>query len=63
MSIDEAIVHNFKRKISPGDPRRSFPTRIVVSYKDTKFLPYQLDAGELACFVRVESPVDIHIRS
>lgn len=62
MSIDEAIVHNFRRKISPGDPRRKFPTRIVVSYKDTNSLPYQLDTGELAYLERVELLAEIHSR-
>lgn len=62
MSIDEAIVHNFRRKISPGDPRRSFPTRIVVSYKDAKSLPYQLDTGELTYTEMVELLVEIHSR-
>ena len=46
VSIDRPIIHNFRRKISRGDPRRVFPTKIVVSYMEKESLPYQLEAGE-----------------
>ncbi|KAF2836931.1 hypothetical protein M501DRAFT_978671 [Patellaria atrata CBS 101060] len=44
VSIENPIVHTFSRKIIPGDPRRAFPTSIVVSYLDGAALPFQLNA-------------------
>lgn len=46
VSIDRPIVHDFKRKVKPGDPRKVFPTKVVVSYKDKDALPYQMENGE-----------------
>ena len=46
VSIDRPKVHDFSRKINPGDPRRVFPTTIVVSYKDKEFLPFQMETGK-----------------
>lgn len=31
--------------MSPGDPRRAFPTSIVESHADEPFLPHHMDAG------------------
>lgn len=35
----------FKRKITPGDPRKVFPSTIVVSYRDREDLPSQFEHG------------------
>lgn len=45
MSVDWPIVHKFKRMIKPGDPRKVFPTKIVVSYQDKNALSFQVEAG------------------
>ncbi|CAO1605257.1 hypothetical protein XANCAGTX0491_008779 [Xanthoria calcicola] len=45
ITSDESITHSFHRKMTPGDPRRAFPTSIVESYADEPFLPYHMDAG------------------
>lgn len=45
VSVDEPKVHPFKRKITPGDPRKVFPTNIVVSYRDRKDLPVRVEDG------------------
>lgn len=42
VSADQPIVQDFSRKIKPGDPRRAFPTNIIVSYADLHMLPYQM---------------------
>jgi len=41
-------VHDFRRKMTPGNPSKVFPTKIVVSYKEKDALPYQIEAGKLA---------------
>ena len=51
VSIDTPISHDFRRKVTPGNPKRVFPTKIVVSYQDKESLPYQLEEGEV-CEVR-----------
>lgn len=43
VSVDSPIIHNFIRKVTPGDPRRAFPTSIVTSDVDQQFLPYQMN--------------------
>ncbi|KAL8745997.1 MAG: hypothetical protein Q9190_001923 [Brigantiaea leucoxantha] len=43
VSSDEPLTHSFHRKISPGDPRRAFPTSIVESHADEDFLPHHLN--------------------
>ncbi|KAI4276552.1 MAG: hypothetical protein L6R38_005639 [Xanthoria sp. 2 TBL-2021] len=45
ITSDESITHSFHRKMTPGDPRRAFPTSIVESYADELFLPHHMDAG------------------
>jgi hypothetical protein len=45
VSIDRPVVHSFRRKVDPGNPRRVFPTRIVVSYNDREQLPHQMQNG------------------
>jgi hypothetical protein len=45
VSVDRPIVHNFVKKIPPGDPRRAFPTSIITSDVDVKFLPTQMSPG------------------
>jgi hypothetical protein len=46
VSVDSPIIHNFIRKVTPGDPRRAFPTSIVTSDVDQQFLPYQMNYGK-----------------
>ncbi|KAL9614056.1 MAG: hypothetical protein Q9167_001410, partial [Letrouitia subvulpina] len=43
VSSEEPIIHNFHRKIAPGDPRRAFPTSIVKSDAEEAFLPNYLN--------------------
>ncbi|KAL9046507.1 MAG: hypothetical protein Q9214_000676, partial [Letrouitia sp. 1 TL-2023] len=43
VSSEEPIIHNFHRKIAPGDPRRAFPTSIVKSDADEAFLPHHMN--------------------
>ncbi|OCK79537.1 hypothetical protein K432DRAFT_426449 [Lepidopterella palustris CBS 459.81] len=43
VSTDEPIIHNFVRRVTPGDPRRAFPTSIITSDIDAQFLPYQMN--------------------
>lgn len=45
ITSDEPITHSFHRKMSPGDPRRAFPTSIVESHADEQFLPHHMGAG------------------
>jgi hypothetical protein len=45
INVDFPISHTFSRKITPGDPRRAFPTQIIVSNLDKELLPLQLDQG------------------
>jgi hypothetical protein len=47
VSIDKPKSHDFRRKVNPQDPRRVFPTKVVVSYLDKGSLPYHMAAGEL----------------
>ncbi|KAF7196595.1 Heat shock 70 kDa protein 12A [Pseudocercospora fuligena] len=55
ISIDQPIVHDFKRKVAPGDPRKAFPTKIVVSYVEKNLLPYVLDdSAEQLCEVEAD---------
>ncbi|KAL8732759.1 MAG: hypothetical protein Q9166_002540 [cf. Caloplaca sp. 2 TL-2023] len=55
VTSDEPITHSFHRKLSPGDPRRAFPTSIVESYADEQFLPYHMDAGDAHILCEIES--------
>jgi len=42
VSVDQPIIHNFVRKLSPGDPRRAFPTSIITSDVDKQYLPFNM---------------------
>ncbi|KAF2497224.1 hypothetical protein BU16DRAFT_617235 [Lophium mytilinum] len=42
VSVDQPIIHNFLRKLSPGDPRRAFPTSIITSDVDKEYLPFNM---------------------
>jgi hypothetical protein len=46
-------MHKFSRKIPPGDPRRAFPTSVVVSHLDKEFLPFQVSTdAPLLCEIK-----------
>lgn len=45
ISLDQPLVHNFRRKVDPLDQKRLFPTKIVVSYLDRQLLPDRLESG------------------
>ncbi|MCJ1354012.1 MAG: hypothetical protein MMC33_003999 [Icmadophila ericetorum] len=53
VSTDHPIVHNFHHKITPGDPRRVFPSTIVVSDSETP--PNYLGDGDARKLCNVES--------
>ncbi|PSN75303.1 hypothetical protein BS50DRAFT_567996 [Corynespora cassiicola Philippines] len=44
VSVDKPIVHSFVKKLSPGDPRRAFPTSVIESALDAQYLPDQMTA-------------------
>lgn len=43
VSIDFPIEKSFQQRISPGDPRRVFPTHVVSSELDAELLPYTVN--------------------
>lgn len=43
MSVDKPIVHNFIKKVTPGDPRRAFPTSVIECNLDAPDLPDQMN--------------------
>ncbi|KAH7071272.1 hypothetical protein BKA63DRAFT_70009 [Paraphoma chrysanthemicola] len=43
VSVDQPIVHRFVKKVSPGDPRRAFPTSVIESSLDSTALPDQMN--------------------
>ena len=45
LSSETPIIHNFTRKIQPGDPRKAFPTSVVVSHVEKEFLPGHMGPG------------------
>jgi hypothetical protein len=47
VAVDQPIIHNFVRKISPGDPRRAFPTSIITSDMDKEYLPFNMDQSKI----------------
>ncbi|KAL8708980.1 MAG: hypothetical protein Q9220_006188 [cf. Caloplaca sp. 1 TL-2023] len=55
MTADEPITHSFHRKMSPGDPRRAFPTSIVESHADEHFLPTHMGSGDAHILCEIES--------
>ncbi|KAF2448452.1 actin-like ATPase domain-containing protein [Karstenula rhodostoma CBS 690.94] len=42
VSVDTPIVHNFIKKVTPGDPRRAFPTSVIECKLDAPYLPDQM---------------------
>lgn len=50
VSVDEPIVHDFVKKIRPGDPRTAFPTTVIESKVEAARLPYQMNHGEYFTF-------------
>ncbi|KKY22242.1 putative hsp70 family protein [Diplodia seriata] len=51
--VNDAIMHNFSRKLTPGDPQRAFPTWIIKSDNDADILPFQMGAGaEILCEIQ-----------
>ncbi|GME65813.1 HSP70 family protein [Neofusicoccum parvum] len=46
-------MHNFSRKLTPGDPQRAFPTWIIKSDNDVDLLPFQMGPGaEILCEIQ-----------
>ncbi|KAF2827017.1 hypothetical protein CC86DRAFT_350249 [Ophiobolus disseminans] len=43
VSVDQPIVHRFIKKVSPGDPRRAFPTSVIECSLDSGALPAQMN--------------------
>jgi hypothetical protein len=43
VSVDRPIVHHFVKKVSPGDPRRAFPTSVIESNLEVGRLPDQMN--------------------
>jgi hypothetical protein len=43
VSVDRPIVHHFVKKVSPGDPRRAFPTSVIESDLEAGRLPDQMN--------------------
>jgi hypothetical protein len=43
VSVDQPIVHRFVKKVSPGDPRKNFPTNVVESDLESMALPDQMN--------------------
>ncbi|KAF4544176.1 HSP70 family protein [Lasiodiplodia theobromae] len=51
--VNDAIMHNFSRKLTPGDPQRAFPTWIIKSDNDVDILPFQMGPGaEILCEIQ-----------
>lgn len=46
VSVDKPIVHCFVKKVAPGDPRRAFPTSVVMSDVEGRSLPDQMNHGK-----------------
>ncbi|KAI4122382.1 MAG: hypothetical protein LQ338_005855, partial [Usnochroma carphineum] len=55
VTSDEPITHSFHRKMSPGDPRRAFPTSVVESHADEQLLPYYMGSGDAHILCEIES--------
>ncbi|KAF2269555.1 hypothetical protein CC78DRAFT_564797 [Lojkania enalia] len=43
VSVDYPIIHNFIKKVNPGDPRRAFPTSVVECNAEAWQLPDQMN--------------------
>jgi hypothetical protein len=46
VSVDKPIIHNFIKKLTPGDPRRAFPTSVIESTLEGHQLPEQMNHGK-----------------
>lgn len=46
VSVDNPIVHRFVKNVSPGDPRRAFPTSVIESDLEAAQLPEQINERE-----------------
>lgn len=46
VSVDRPIIHNFIKKVTPGDPRRAFPTSVIECPLEARFLPDQMSPGK-----------------
>jgi hypothetical protein len=46
VSVDQPIVHRFIKKVSPGDPRRAFPTSVIECSLESGILPDQMTKRE-----------------
>ncbi|KAF1954189.1 hypothetical protein CC80DRAFT_129843 [Byssothecium circinans] len=46
VSVDKPIIHNFVKKVTPGDPTRAFPTSVIESTLEARDLPTQMNQGE-----------------
>ncbi|KAL5452382.1 hypothetical protein PMIN05_000119 [Paraphaeosphaeria minitans] len=40
--FDQPIIHNFIKKVTPGDPRGAFPTSVIECKLDAPYLPNQI---------------------
>ncbi|KAL8663144.1 MAG: hypothetical protein Q9168_008140 [Polycauliona sp. 1 TL-2023] len=53
VTSEAPIVRNFQIKIRPGDPRKGFPTNIVVSHVEKEFLPHHMGPdAQILCEVQ-----------
>lgn len=43
--VDKPVVHNFVKKVTPGDPTRAFPTSVIESSLEAEKLPVQMNKG------------------
>lgn len=57
VSVDQPIVHRFVKKVSPGDPRRAFPTSVIQSDLSGGRLPNQMNEREYP-FLHIENIAD-----
>jgi hypothetical protein len=56
VSVDQPIVHRFVKKVSPGDPRRAFPTSVVESNLDSVALPDQMNQRRCPAILSPKRP-------
>lgn len=43
VSVDKPIIHEFIKRVAPGDPRRAFPTSVIECNLDAAHLPAQMN--------------------
>lgn len=51
VSVDNPIVHRFLKNVSPGDPRRAFPTSVITSDLEASQLPEQTNKRKYGLFL------------